>query len=108
MGKFTDMFRQQQRATKQIKARRKYVNSFPWYDGASTEVRVVDALDLTSDKEYVTEIVDTGTGYSKGLMFELAPRVLITQIKCPKCGGVADLNMHWQGFQCKEAIWEIL
>ena len=108
MGKFTEMFRQQQKQTKRVKLRRKYVDAFPWYDGSSTEVRVVDALDLSSDKEYTTEIINTGSGYSQGLLFELAGRTLITGIKCPKCGKSAELNIHWQGFKCDDAVWEIL
>jgi len=108
MGKFTDTFRQQRRATKNIKLRRKYIDAFPWYDGSSTQVRVVDALDLSSDKQYTTEIINTGSGYSQGLMFDLAGRILITQIKCPKCAGIAEINMHWQGFKCEDAVWEIL
>ena len=108
LGKFTDVFRQKRKQTRNIKLRSKYINSFPWYDGSSTQVRVVDALDLTSDAEFTTEIVGTGSGYSKGLMFELASRILITEIKCPKCGKIAELNIHWQGFKCEDAVWEIL
>jgi len=108
LGKFTEMFRQQARSTRKMKLRQKYVDAFPWYDGSSEKVRVVDALDLSSDKEYEAAIVNTGSGYSQGLMFELAGRVLITQIKCPKCEGIAQLNVHWQGFKCEDAVWEVL
>ena len=108
MGKFLDGYRQLKRANKKIKGRRVYVDAFPWYNGEATDVTVVDAKDLHSDKKYVAEINEVGSGYSVGLMFELAGKQIIKEIKCPKCGKIASLNVHWQGFQCDDAIWEML
>ena len=108
LGKFLDSYRQLKRANKKIKGRRFYVDAFPWYDGEASEITVTDAKDLHSDKKYVAEINEVGSGYSVGLMFELAGKQLIKEIKCPKCGKIAPLNVHWQGFQCDDAIWEML
>ena len=88
--------------------RKKYLDAFPWYYGTATHVEVVDAKDLHSDKKYRTEIIDVGTGHSVGLMFALAPKKIITEIKCPLCGKVAKFNIHWQGFRCDDAVWEVL
>ena len=101
-------YRQQIKSNKQAIKRKKYLDAFPWYYGEATHVEVVDAKNLHSDKKYRTEIIDVGTGHSVGLMFALAPKKIITEIKCPLCGKVAKFNIHWQGFRCDDAVWEVL
>lgn len=108
MGKFLDTYRQLRRLNKQVRGRKKYLEQFPWYYGEETEVIVTDAMNLKSDKRYKTTILDTGSGHSIGLKFALAGRQVIKEIKCPKCGKAARLNIHWQGFQCSDAMWEII
>lgn len=102
-----DSYKQHGRATRNFKLRQKHVDGFPWYTDGH-HIVVVDALDLTSDQEYKAEIVETGSGYSVGLMFDLASRQIIKEIKCPKCGRIAKLNIHWQGFKCEDAVWELI
>lgn len=109
LGKFTDQYKQLKRANRNIKGRRFLLKQYPWYDGIATHIRVVDAMDIKSkvkDKCYEAEISEVGRGHSVGLMFELASKPIITQIKCPKCGCIAPLNIHWQCFQCSDAMWE--
>jgi len=110
MGKRSVMqgYRQQVKANKNMVKRRKYIKAFPWFEKSATHVEVVDAKNLHSDKVYQTTIINTGTGHSVGLLFELAPKLIITEIKCPLCGKIAKFNIHWQGFRCDEAVWEVL
>jgi len=106
MGKFTDSFRQTARASKKLRMRQQWIRAFPWYDGKAEEITVTDSLN--PGKVYTAEILSVTTGYNVGLMFELAPRKLIKDILCPKCGETATLNIHWQGFKCIDAMWEVV
>jgi len=109
VGKFLDSYRQLKRINKQVRGRKKYLAQFPWYTADTEhEIIVSNSLDLNSDTTYKTEILEIGTGHSVGLMFELASKKIITEIKCPICGKAAKLNTHWQAFQCDDAIWEIM
>jgi len=107
IGKFLDGYKQLARTTRRLKLRQKYIRDYPWYTGGNNII-VVDALDMNSDQEYKAEIAEVGSGYSVGLMFELASRQIIKEIKCPKCGRIAKLNVHWQGFKCEDAVWELI
>ena len=70
---------------------------------------MTNAKVLTASEKYKTEIITIGKGHDVGLMFALAGKKIITEIKCPLCGKVAPLNIHWQGFMCKhdDIIWEL-
>ena len=109
IGKFLDSYRQLRRANRKIRGRKKYLAAFPWFDVDTDELTVVNAKSLTSDKHYKVTNYVVGRGYDVGLAFELASKPIITEIECPKCGEIAPLNVHWQGFQCDRdnAIWEI-
>jgi hypothetical protein len=106
LGKFTDGFRQHARAVRRIKGRRRYINSFPWHDGSATEITVMDVMNPGPKK--VTNIINVEKGYSVGLLFELAGRMIITEIECPVCGNTAKLNVHWPAFRCQNdhMMWE--
>ena len=111
IGKFLDQYRQLKRQNRLIRGRQKYLEQFPWYDGNATHINVVDALDYKTkdkDKSYEAEISEVGNGYSVGLMFGLASKSIIKEIKCPKCGSIAKLNVKWQGFKCDDAMWEMM
>ena len=96
------------RRNRACRQRQAYDKSFPWFYGEESIVMVTNAKDLKSDQKFKTEIVETGSGHSVGLLFEMAGKKLITKIKCPLCGKIANFNRHWQGFICDEAVWEVV
>jgi hypothetical protein len=106
LGKFMDSFKQHSRAVRKSKGRRRYVNSFPWYDGSATKIAVTDAINPGERKE--TDIVTIEKGHKVGLLFELAGRQIITEITCPECGEPAKLNVYWPAWKCTHdnKLWE--
>jgi len=106
MGKFMDSFKQHQRGVRKSRGRRKQLNAYPWHDGLSTQIVVMNAIDPGEKK--TTDIIDVQKGHSVGLMFEQAGKLIITEISCPACKGSAKLNVHWPAFKCPtcNTMWE--
>ena len=88
------------------------MRQIPWYLGDDT-VAVMNCVNPNGRKP--TEVIATGVGKDFGLMFENAGKEIITAVRCPECGGVAELNMNWPAFMCNvkhddgnRRIWEKL
>lgn len=88
------------------------LRQIPWYAGDDV-VSVMNCVNPNG--RMTTEVVDVGKGKDFGLMFEHAGKEIITVLKCPECGGFAELNIHWPAFMCNgehedgnRRIWEKL